>query len=42
MPRYLALCLVMLVSGGNLGAQDPVSPRTVVRLGLGLSSADYS
>lgn len=42
MRRNLALGLLMLVSGGDLGAQDPVSPRIAVRLGFGLSSADYS
>jgi hypothetical protein len=40
--RHFALCLLMLVTGGDLGAQAPVSRDVVVRLGLGLSSADYS
>lgn len=34
--------LVMLVSGGALEAQAPLSPELAVRLGLGLTSTDYT
>ena len=38
----LALGLLMLVGGSELGAQASTSPRIALRLGGGLSSADYT
>jgi hypothetical protein len=37
-----AIGLVMLVSGGALEAQAPLSPELAVRFGLGVTSTDYT
>ena len=42
MRRHFALGLLLLMSGGDLGAQAPASVRTSVRVGVGLGSTDYT